>query len=139
MGVPVALNAVPAQSPAAQPYAIHPQISFTVTVNGQSGVLSKEGPQPSFTVTPGERLTIRIGVHVQARARVTALWVGVVKGSVSSPGIEGQQPAGMRPVFAHASRLLTPAATWSVPAQLPAGTTLGISAAWVKANDWSKG
>ena len=134
VGVPVALSATPAPPPAASPWTSPLQPSFAVAVNGQSRTLPQQGSVPRFTVTPGERLSIRISVTVQAHANVTALWLGIAEDGVSSPGTAGQQPAGMRPVFSHAGRLLTPglhtfAATWSVPTQVP-GATLWISAAW---------
>jgi len=135
VAVPVALSGSPAPTVVvAQPVTTPLQVSFAVAVNGQSRTQPLDGPAPRFTVTPGERLSIRVSVIVQAHARVTALWLGIADGGVSSPGAAGQQPAGLRPVFAHAGRLLTPgshtfAATWTVPSAAP-GTTVWIAAAW---------
>jgi hypothetical protein len=135
VAVPVALS-----GPGTPPTASHPatapfELSFTVAVNGQSRVFPKNGPPPSFTVTPGKHLRIRIGVIVPAHAKVTTLWLGVTKGVLSSPGRDGQRPAGMRPVLAHTRKPLTPglhtfSLTWTMPAQLPRGTALSLVAAW---------
>jgi hypothetical protein len=135
VAVPVALSASPAPSTTvAQPPNVSLQLSFTVTVNGQSRTVPAGGPVPRFTVAPGERLSVRISVTARPQARVTALWLGVADDGVSSPGADGRQPAGLRPVFAHAGRLPAPgertfAATWTVPAQA-AGATLWLAASW---------
>jgi hypothetical protein len=134
VAVPVTLSASPAPTVVARPVTAPLQVSFAVAVNGQSRTMPPDGPAPRFTVAPGERLSIRVSVIVQAHARVTALWLGIADGGVSSPGAAGQQPAGLRPVFSHAGGLLTPgshtfAATWTVPSQAP-GATVWIAAAW---------
>lgn len=134
VAVPVALSGSPAPTVVAQPPTAPLPVSFAVAVNGQSGTLPPGGTVPRFTVAPGERLSIGVSVIAAAHARVTALWLGIADGGVSSPGAAGQQPAGLRPVFAHAGRLLTPgshtfAATWTVPSAAPSAT-LWIAAAW---------
>jgi hypothetical protein len=65
-------------------------LSFTAAVNGQSRVFPKNGPPPSFTVTRGEHLRIRIGVIVPAHARVTTLWLGVATGAFGPPTGSGR-------------------------------------------------
>jgi hypothetical protein len=132
VAVPVVLS-----GPGTPPSASHPEIapfrlSVTVAVNGR---FKKTGSPPSFTVTPGEHLRIQIGVIVPAHAKVTTLWLGVTKDGFSSPGRNGQRPAGMRPVLAHTRKPLTPGLhtftlTWTMPAQLPSGTTLWLVAGW---------
>jgi hypothetical protein len=133
VAVPVALSRT--GSPPTM-YAPKPpfSLSFTVAVNGQSRVFPKNGAPPGFTVTPGEHLRIRIGVMVPAHAKVTTLWLGLSK-VLSSPGRHGQRPPGMRPVLAHTREPLTPGLhtfrmTWTMPAQLPRGTSLLLVAAW---------
>jgi hypothetical protein len=135
VAVPVALS-----GPGTPPTASHPpkvpfELSFTVAVNGQSRVFPKNGPPPSFAVTPGEHLRIHIGVIIPAHAKVTTLWLGVTKDDLSSPGRDGQRPPGMRPILAHTRKPLTPgphtfSLTWTIPAQLPRGTSLLLAAAW---------
>jgi hypothetical protein len=131
VAIPVALS-----GPGTPPTLFAPKpplrLPFTVAVNGRS---PKNGSPPRFTVTPGKHLRIHIGVIVPAHARVTTLWLGVTKGGFSSPGQDGQRPAGMRPVLAHTRKPLTPGLytfrlTWTMPAQLPRGTTLWLAAAW---------
>jgi hypothetical protein len=134
VAVPVALGGASTPMPGYPP-KIPFRLSFTVAVNGQSRVFPENGPPPSFTVTPGEQLRIHIGVTVPAHAKVTALWLGVSKGAFGSPGPDGQPPMGVRPILAHARKPLTPGLhtfrmTWTMPAQLPRGTTLWLIAAW---------
>jgi len=133
--IPVALSGPAGPSPSARPASVPLGLSFTVAVNGQSRVFPGKGPQPRFTVTRSERLRIRIGVAVRAHTTVTALWLGVTTGVLGSPGREGQRPTGMRPVLAHTGQRLTSgrhtfSLTWTMPAHLPAGTTLLLAAAW---------
>jgi hypothetical protein len=134
VAVPVALS-----SPGNQPVA-HPEIgpfvlSFTMTVNGQSLVFPKDGVTPSFAVTPGEHLKIRLGVIVPAHARVTTLWLGVSTGAFGTPGRDGRRPVGLDPVLAHTKKPLTPGLhtfrlAWAVPVQLSRGTSSVLVAAW---------
>jgi hypothetical protein len=126
VAVPVVLSGTstsPMEVSAKAPF----RLSFTVAVNGQSRVFPKNGPPPSFTVSPGESLKIRIGVIVPAHARVTALWLGVARGAFG-PGRDGR-PIGVRPILAHTRRPLTPGLhtfrlRWTVPAALSDGTAL---------------
>jgi hypothetical protein len=132
VAVPVALS-----SPGTPPTGSHPatapfRLSFTVAVNGQS---RKTGSPPRFTVTPGQHLRIQIGVIVPAHAKVTTLWLGITKDGFRSPGRDGQRPPDMRPALAHTRKPLTPGLrtfrlTWTMPAQLPSGTTLWLVAGW---------
>jgi len=131
VAVPVALSGPGTPQTAFAPSPVF-RLSVTVAVNGQ---FKKNGSPPSFTVTPGEHLRIQIGVIVPAHAKVTTLWLGVTKDEISSPGRDGQRPPGMRPVLAHTRKPLTPGLhtftlTWTMPAQLPPGTTLSLAAAW---------
>jgi len=144
VAVPAALSGpdtVPTSHPATVPF----RLSLTVAVNGQPRVFPKNGPPPSFTVTPGEHLRIRIGVTVPAHAKVTTLWLGISRGVFTSRGRDGQRPASMRPVLAHTRKPLTPGLhtfrlTWTMPAQLPRGTTLWLVAGWTtKQEDASVG
>ena len=134
VAVPVALSG-PNTPPTANPPRPLFRLSLTVAVNGQSRVFPKNGPPPSFTVTQGEHLRIRIGVTVPAHAKVTTLWLGISRGVFTSPGRDGQRPASMRPVLAHTRKPLTPGLhtfrlTWTMPAGLRRGTTLWLVAGW---------
>jgi hypothetical protein len=116
------------------------RLSFTVAVNGQSRPRPKNAPPPVFTLPPGKHLRIRVGVIVQARAKVTNLWLGVAKGGFGSPGPHGQRPPGLRPILAHAPGPLTPGLhtfqlTWTMPAHLPRGASLSLVAAWQQQPD----
>jgi hypothetical protein len=115
---------------ATAPAAVRLRLSFTVAVNGQSRPRPKNAPPPVFTLPPG-KLRIRVGVIVQARAKVTNLWLGVAKGALGSPGPHGQRPPGLRPILAHAPGPLTPGLhtfrlTWTMPAHLPRGASLSL-------------
>ena len=144
VAVPAALSG-PGTAPTSHPATVPFRLSLTVAVNGQPRVFPKNGPPPSFTVTPGEHLRIRIGVTVPAHAKVTTLWLGISRGVFTSPGRDGQRPASMRPVLAHTRRPLTAGLhtfrlTWTMPAQLPRGTTLWLVAGWTtKQEDASVG
>jgi hypothetical protein len=121
-----------AAAPAIAPF----RLLFSVAVNDQSRVFPGKGPLPSFAVTPGESLRLRIGVTVPAHATVTTLWLGITGGVVGSPGQHGQRPAGMRTVLAHTRNPLTPGLhtfrlEWTVPAGFRhAVTPLLLAAAW---------
>jgi hypothetical protein len=134
VAVPVTLSAR-GTPPRAQPMLAPFDLSYTVAVNGQSGVLPQGRHIPRFIVTPGEDLSIRIGVIVPAHAKVTALWLGVATGAFGSPGRDGQRPFGMDPVLAHTGKPLTPGRhtfrlTWTMPAQLNPRASLLLVAAW---------
>jgi hypothetical protein len=136
VAVPVALNGpstVPMSGYQSRPAVLPFRLSFPVAVNGQSRV-AKAG-LPTFTVTPGERLRIRIGVTVPAHARVRTLWLGVSNGAITSPGPDGQRPASMHPVLARIREPLTPGLhtfrlTWTMPTGLPRGYTVWLIAGW---------
>jgi hypothetical protein len=135
VAVPVALGGAGTAPTTSAPKAVRPGLLVTVVVNGQSRLSPKDGPSPSFTVSPGEHLRIHIGVIVPTDAKVTNLWLGVARGGFGSPGPDGQRPAGVRPVLAHTRKPLTPGLhtfrlSWTMPAQLPRGTSLWLVAAW---------
>jgi hypothetical protein len=139
VAVPVALSGTSA-TPVAHPPVGPFRLSFTVAVNGQSQVFPRNGPPPSFTVTPGEYLRIQVGVTVPAHAKVTTLWLGITQGSLTSPGRNGQRPADMHPVLAHTRQPLTPGLhtfglTLTMPAQLHSGTSPLLVAAWTTKQD----
>ena len=132
--VPVALTG-PSSPSSAHPQTAPFRLSFTMAVNGQARVFPKGGAPLSLTVTPGQRLGIRIGVVVPARAKVTALWLGISKGAFGTPGRNGQRPSGVRPILVHTRRPLTAGLhtfglTWTAPVQFPRGTSLKLIAAW---------
>ena len=138
VAVPVALSGPgtpPTAHPAGVPLPLPFRLSFTVAVNGQPRVFPKNGPPPSFTVTPGEYLRIRVGVTVPAHAEVTTMWLGISRGVFTAPGPHGRRPASMHPVLAHTRKPLTPglhtfAMTWAMPTGLPRGTTLWLVTGW---------
>ena len=135
VAVPVALSGPGSQGVAGlMPKPLF-RLSYTVTVNGRSLAFPKNGPPPSFAVTSGEHLRIRIGVTVPAHAKVTTLWLGVTKDGFRSPGRDGQRPTDMRPVLAHTRKPLTPGLhafrlTWTTPTGLRRGTILWLVAGW---------
>ena len=144
VAVPVALSSpgIPLRAAAGVPPRPLFRLSYTVAVNGQSRVFPKNGPPPSFTVTPGEHLRIRIGVTVPAHAKVTTLWLGVTKDGFMAPGLNGQRPPNMRPVLAHTRRPLTPGLhtfrlTWTTPAGLRRGTILFLAAGWATRQEYA--
>lgn len=80
----------------------------------------------SFTITPGEALTIRVQMTVPAPGRVTGLWLGIWHGVLSG---SRSGPIGMDPVLHHASATL-PAGDhvfdfgWTVPVDFEFGPRL---------------
>lgn len=138
VAVPFALSGPRSTAPSHPPPPLF-RLSLTVTVNGHTQVFPKSGPPPTFTVTPGEHLRIRIGLGIPAHAKVTTLWLGITK--IYSPSRRnGQPPSGMHPILAHtrkplASGLHTFRLTWNTPAKLPPGTTLFLGAAWTTPQD----
>ena len=134
VAVPISLSGQ-SPPPIASPGVVPFSPSFTVRVNGQSGIHPQGGRIPRFAVTPGEQLKISIGMTVPARARVTtltprvtALWFGV------SGGVLGT-PSDMRPILAHTRKPLGPGRhafrlRWTVPAGLPRGTARYLVANW---------
>jgi len=110
-----------------------PGLSYTVTANGQTRAVATGAALPLFTITPGENLRIKVGVTVPAHARVTALWLGISKGSWGS-GPNG--PTGINyPILAHTRKPLGPGSyrfrlRWTVPAGLRPGTSRYLATAW---------
>jgi len=112
------------------------RLSYTVAVNGRSRAFRENGP-PTFTVAPGEKLRIDVGVIVPAHATVTALWLGITN-SMLSPRRNG--PADMHPILAartraplrHGAHRFT--LRWAVPARLLPGDTRQVSIEWA----WSQ-
>jgi hypothetical protein len=127
VAVPVSLSGQ-GTPPIARPAVIPFSPSFTVRVNGQSGMHPQGGRIPRFAVSPGEQLRISIGVTVPAHTRVTALWLGV------SGDVLGT-PRDMRPILARTRKPLIPGLhtfrlRWTVPVGLPRGTTRYLVANW---------
>lgn len=141
VAVPVALSSpspVSMLAPSA-PAVAELRLSFTVAVNGQARVRPKNAPPPVFTLTPGEHVSISVGVIAQAHATVTNLWLGIAGGGIGSPGPGGQRPPGLQPVLAHIRGPLTPGRhtfrlTWTMPSHLPRGASLSLIAAWQQPN-----
>lgn len=106
-----------------------PELSYTVTVNGQTRAVSPAAAVPLFTVAPGERLTMAVEVTVPGPRAMTALWLGVTDGVLSGH-------ANMQPVLVASTRVpLRPGAhrfvlRWTVPAGLAPGTSRQLSAQW---------
>jgi hypothetical protein len=131
--VPLALSGTSTPQTGLAPGKIPFDLSYTVAVNGQSRVFPKNGALPSFTVTPGENLRIKVGVIVPAHAKVTALWLGISKGSWGT-GPNG--PTGINhPTLAHTRKPLGPGShrfwlRWTVPAGLRPGTSRYLATAW---------
>jgi hypothetical protein len=125
--VPIALSGTSTPSQMGPP-KIPFRLSFTVAVNGQSQVFPKNGPPPSFTVTPGEDLRINVDVTVPERHKVTALWLGISVGVVGTP-------SELHPILAHTRKPLGPGShrfrlRWTVPAGLRSGTLRYVAAEW---------
>jgi hypothetical protein len=143
VAIPVALTGSGARSvmhPGKPPFLL----TYTVAVNGRSQAFAGDGSPPTFAVALGEPLTIDVGVRVPARAEVAVFWLGIAKGVFSTPGRDGQQPAGMRPALAHtlqplAAGLHTFSLTWTVPAELRARTVLLVAGWTAKQQDASVG
>jgi hypothetical protein len=134
VAVPVALTG-PGTAPESRPAVVPFQLSFTIVVNGRPRAFPRHGVPPSFTVTPGEHLNIRVGVIVPAHARVSTLWLGISGGEFTAPGRDGRRPASMRPVLAHTRGPLmtgrhTFRLTWTMPTGLPSGTALWLVTGW---------
>lgn len=100
-----------------------------MTVNGQTRTVPATGAPTLFTVTPGQRLTMTVEVRVPAPRAMTALWLGITNGVLSTH-------AGMEPILAASTRVpLRPGAHrfvlhWTVPAGLVPGTSRQLSAQW---------
>jgi hypothetical protein len=123
-----------------QPEVIAIQLSFTVSVNGQSRVLSPggvPGTVPRFVISPGEDLMINVAVTVPAHASVEALWLGIANGTYGG-GPDG--PTGVNPILAartgqplgpgvHRFRL-----QWVAPSGLQPGTSRQLAVEWAVRN-----
>ena len=115
------------------PGSLPPDLSYTVTANGQTRAVATGTALPLFTITPGENLRIKVGVTIPAHVRVTALWLGISKGSWGS-GPNG--PTGINyPMLAHTRKSLGPGSysfrlRWTVPAGLRPGTIRYLATAW---------
>lgn len=134
VAIPLALGGT-SQPVISAPPPPAPGLSYTVTVNGQTRAVPATGAElPLFTITPGENLRIKVGVTVPAHVRVTALWLGISKGSWGT-GPNG--PTGINyPILAHTSKPLGPGSyrfrlRWTVPAGLRPGTSRYLATAWV--------
>ncbi len=110
-----------------------PGLSYTVTANGQTRAVATGTALPLFTITPGENLRLKVVVTVPAHVRVTALWLGISKGSWGT-GPNG--PTGINyPILAHTRKSLGPGSysfrlRWTVPAGLRPGTNRYLATAW---------
>jgi hypothetical protein len=111
--------------------SIGPQLTYVMTVNGQSASLLKYGHVPSYHVGPGERLVIRVAVIVPRHVTVTALWLGIFKGCFGG-GMNGT--GCMEPILTHSRSPLSEGSHifrlhWRVPHRLP-GTGLFLGISW---------
>jgi hypothetical protein len=136
VAIPLTLDGTSHGRGAAAPH-VGPRLSYTVTVNGQTRTVpARTGALPLFTVTPGERLTMRVKVTVPRPQAMKALWLGITDGAETA----GKIPTYMKPILAGGRRVLRPGAHqfvlhWTVPAQLRPGASPELSADWV----WSDG
>jgi hypothetical protein len=117
--------------PAIVPERLPIQLSYAVTVNGQSRVSLPYG-QPRFAVAPGENLVISVDVRIPAHVMVRAMWFGVDRGPY---GLGTSGPIGVNPILALSRRLLTSGLhtfrmRWMVPAGFQSGTIRPLIAAW---------
>jgi hypothetical protein len=137
----VAAVAVPlALSSASHPAADHPagpvELSYVVTVNGQTQLIPGR-TQPRYVITPGENLTMTVDVTIPPHIRLTGLWLGITNG-VLTPRPTG--PADMSPILA--ARTGAPLGPgrhrfgmhWVVPTALRAGTDRQLSVEWAWSN-----
>jgi hypothetical protein len=108
-----------------------PRVTFTPGVNGKPAAPGKDGHVPSYRVRPGEYLVMSVTVNVPEHVKVTALWLGISKGTW---GTGPQGPVGMNPVLAHYRRPL-PAGShtfrlrWRIPYR-GSGASLYLTFAW---------
>ncbi|MCL2585340.1 MAG: hypothetical protein FWE35_23115 [Streptosporangiales bacterium] len=110
-----------------------PDVSYTVTVNGQAQRAHIYGPVPRFAVSMGEKLTVI--VSVTSRETISKLWIGI------DDGIQSSGPGGtpvMHPVLAADTRMpRSPGIRrlrfrWDMPSSLgpTASRQLAIGWAW---------
>jgi hypothetical protein len=132
--VPLVLSGT--SQPAASQPAGPVELSYVVTVNGQTQVLSG-GTPPRYVITPGENLTMTVDVTIPPHFTVTGLWLGITN------GVLGPRPAGpayMSPILAASTRTpLGPgrhrfSMDWVAPAGLRPGTDRQLSVEWAWSN-----
>ncbi len=133
VAVPVALSGS-SQPAIGRPAPPPPELSYVVTVNGQTqrhpaGALTL----PRYVIAPREDLTITVEVTVPAHVTLTGLWLGITNGMLTS------RPDGspdMSPILAARTRApLGPGVYqfrlhWAVPAGLRPGTSRQLSVQW---------
>jgi hypothetical protein len=149
MAVAAIAVALPAALSGSSQPAIHrpappsPELSYVVTVNGQTqmhpaGALTL----PHYVIAPGEDLTITVEVAVPANVTLTGLWLGITNGMLS-PGPDG--PPDMSPILAARTRAPLGPGTyqfrlhWAAPAGLRAGTSRELSVQWAWRNGLAEG
>ena len=106
-------------------------MTFTPVINGKPTALRDDGHVPSYRVRPGKYLVVRVVVTVPEHLKVTALWLGISRGTWGN-GPNG--PVGMSPVLAHDPQPLpagshTFSLRWRVP-QRRSGARLYLIFAW---------
>jgi len=74
-------------------------VTFIAAINGKSAPPRKDGHLPSYRVSAGRYLVMRVTVTVPRHVKVTALWLGISTGTWGN-GPRGR-PVGMSPVLAH--------------------------------------
>jgi len=132
VAIPLTLGGT-SQPGGSEPPPPPPGLSYTVTANGETGVVPATGGPHLFTIAPGERLTMTVEVTVPGPRAMTALWLGITSG-VLAPRLGG--PADMNPILAASTRVpLRPGAHrfvlhWTAPAGLRPGTSRQLSAEW---------
>ncbi len=119
---PGGVEGVPAPQPS--------RLSYSVTADGQVQADGRvTGTTPLFTITPGKRMTITVEVTLPRRPATTALWLGIVDGTLSAR-------ANMDPVLAYSGRAALRPGThrfvlyWLVPAGLKPGSSRQLASAW---------
>ena len=141
VALPMALSGAGQPQISVEPPAT-PELSYTITVNGQTHALGPGLAIPRYVITPGENLTITVDVSVQAHLTVTALWLGITDG-VLAPRLAG--PADMTVLAAYTHRLTGPAEhrfrmRWAAPEGLRPGSSRQLSAEWIwSGKPWIQG
>ena len=111
--------------------ALAPRVIFIPTINGKSAAPREDGHVPSYRGRPGEYLAIRVTVSVPRHVSVTALWLGISRGTWGN-GPNG--PIGMNPILAHIPQPLSAGShtfslRWRIP-QRRSGTSLYLTFDW---------
>jgi hypothetical protein len=137
--VPLALSNT-SQPAASHPAAEHPagpvELSYVVTVNGQTHLIPGR-TQPRYVITPGENLRMTVDVTIPPHFTVAGLWLGITNG-VLAPRPTG--PADMSPILEASTRTpLRPGKhqftmDWVAPAGLRPGTDRQLSVEWAWSN-----